>query len=73
MENEFAWKVGIDTIKAANWNLDQKNPHAAEQVSHDPEQLLADYQQLQGEAQGMRDQLKALLGAALSSTGEAQA
>jgi type I restriction enzyme M protein len=70
-ENEFAWKVDIDTIKAANWNLDQKNPHAAEQVSHDPDQLLADYQRLQGEAQGMRDQLKALLGAALN--GEAQA
>jgi hypothetical protein len=33
--------------------------------------LLADYQRLQGEAQGMRDQLKALLGAALN--GEAQA
>jgi type I restriction enzyme M protein len=71
VENEFAWKVDIDTIKAANWNLDQKNPHAAEQVSLDPEKLLADYQRLQGEAQGMRDQLKALLGAALN--GEAQA
>jgi len=73
LENEFAWKVSIDAIKAANWNLDQKNPHAAEMVSHDPEQLLADYQRLQGEAQGMRDQLKALLSAALSSVGEAKA
>jgi type I restriction enzyme M protein len=72
VENAFAWKVDIDTIKAANWNLDQKNPHAVEQVSHDPEQLLADYQRLQGEAQGVRDQLKALLGAALSGD-EAQA
>jgi len=70
-ENEFAWKVDIDAIKAANWNLDQKNPHAVEQVSFDPEKLLADYQRLQREAQGMRDQLKALLGAALN--GEAQA
>jgi type I restriction enzyme M protein len=73
VENEFAWKVGIEAIKSANYNLDQKNPHAAEQVSHDPEQLLADYQRLQGEAQGMRDQLKALLGAALGSVGEAEA
>src|SRR5947207_4046451 len=28
IEGEFAWKVGIDTIKAAGFNLDQKNPHA---------------------------------------------
>lgn len=66
VENEHAWKVGIDAIRAANWNLDQKNPHAAEQESHDPDELLADYQRLQAEAQGLRDQLKALLGAALS-------
>lgn len=66
VENEHAWKVGIDAIRAANWNLDQKNPHAAEQESHDPDELLADYQRLQAEAQGLRDQLKALLGAALN-------
>ena len=70
VENEHAWKVDIDTLKAANWNLDQKNPHSAEQESHDPDELLADYQRLQAEAQALRDQLKALLGAALS---EAQA
>jgi type I restriction enzyme M protein len=73
VENEFAWKVSIGAIKAANWNLDQKNPHAAERVSHDPAQLLADYQRLQDEAQGMRDQLKALLGEALSGVGEGRA
>ena len=42
VENERAWKVSIDQIKAANYNLDQKNPHAAEAISHDPAQLLAD-------------------------------
>lgn len=72
VENEFAWKVGIDAIKASNWNLDQKNPHAADEVTHDPEQLLADYQRLRSEAQDMRNQLKALLGAALRGE-EAQA
>lgn len=40
VESERAWKVSIDQIKAANYNLDQKNPHAAEEVSHDPEHLL---------------------------------
>jgi type I restriction enzyme M protein len=54
VENERAWKVSIEQIKAANYNLDQKNPHAAEVVSHDPEQLLADYARLQTEAQSLR-------------------
>ncbi|MBD3798115.1 MAG: SAM-dependent DNA methyltransferase, partial [Campylobacterales bacterium] len=29
-ENELAYKVSIDTIKANNFNLDVKNPHKAE-------------------------------------------
>ena len=65
VEGEFAWKVGIDAIKAAGFNLDQKNPHAGPEVSHNPDELLAEYRRLQAEAQGIRDQLKALLGAAL--------
>ncbi len=69
MENERAWKVSIEQIKAANYNLDQKNPHAADVVSHDPEQLLADYARLQAEAQALRDQLKEILAKSLSSPG----
>ncbi|NMM06954.1 class I SAM-dependent DNA methyltransferase [Polaromonas sp.] len=61
IENEFAWKVGIDAIKAAGFNLDQKNPHAAELTNHDPVQMLGDYQRLQAEIQDMRDQLKGIL------------
>ena len=66
VEGEFAWKVGIEAIKAAGFNLDQKNPHAGPEVSHDPDALLAEYRRLQAEAQGIRDQLKALLDAALA-------
>lgn len=66
VENERAWKVGIDTIKAANYNLDQKNPHVGEQFSHDPEVLLADYARLQAEAQALRDQLKGILAQSLA-------
>ncbi|MDP3923739.1 MAG: SAM-dependent DNA methyltransferase, partial [Hydrogenophaga sp.] len=51
---------------AANYNLDQKNPHAADVVSHDPDTLLADYARLQSEAQTLRDQLKAILAESLS-------
>jgi len=31
VENEQAWKVNIDTIKANNFNLDVKNPHKCEE------------------------------------------
>ena len=66
--NERAWKVSIDQIKAAGYNLDQKNPHAVDTVSHDPEQLLADYARLQNEAQALRDQLKGILAQSLSGS-----
>jgi type I restriction enzyme M protein len=65
VENERAWRVGIDAIRAAGFNLDQKNPHAAEAVSHDPDELLRDYARLQAEAQALRDQLKAILAESL--------
>ena len=65
VENEFAWKVSADDIKARNYNLDIKNPHSPDQVSHDPDELLADYAQLQQRIAATRDQLKAVLAAAL--------
>lgn len=61
VENERAWKVGIEQIRAGNFNLDQKNPHEADAVSHDPEELLREYARVQAEAQGLRDRLKAML------------
>ncbi|OAJ60564.1 DNA methyltransferase [Paraburkholderia ginsengiterrae] len=64
-ENEFAWKVNIETIKASGFNLDQKNPHRADEIGHDPDELLAQYQQLTGQAQTLRDQLKGILADAL--------
>jgi len=67
VENERAWKVDIAAIKAANYNLDQKNPHAPDAVNHDPDQLLADYARLQHEAQALRDQLKAILSESLGA------
>ncbi|KIA81974.1 class I SAM-dependent DNA methyltransferase [Chromobacterium violaceum] len=66
VENEFAWKVSIDDIRAKGFNLDQKNPHVGDTVSHDPDELLAQYQALQADAQALRDQLKAILAAALA-------
>ena len=67
VENERAWKVSIEQIKAANYNLDQKNPHAADVISHDPDLLLADYARQQLDAQSLRDQLKEILAKSLAS------
>ena len=72
VEGEFAWKVSIEAIKASGFNLDQKNPHAAVEVSHDPDELMAEYRRMQLDAQRIRDQLKAILGGVLSSVGEAR-
>jgi type I restriction enzyme M protein len=36
-------------------------------VSHDPEQLLADYARLQGEAQVLRDELRDILAKSLGA------
>jgi type I restriction enzyme M protein len=65
VENEFAWKVSIEAIKASGYNLDQKNPHCGDEISHDPDELLAQYRQLTAEAQALRDQLKGILADAL--------
>jgi type I restriction enzyme M protein len=66
VETEQAWKVPIDDIKARNYNLDIKNPHQGEQVSHDPDELLAKYAQQQAEIQEIRNQLRDILADALS-------
>jgi len=66
-ETENAWRVPVEEIQADNYNLDRKNPHAEEEADHDPEELLAKYERQQAEIQELRDQLKAILGEALSS------
>nr|MDT0253018.1 N-6 DNA methylase [Endozoicomonas sp.] len=65
VENEQAWKVSIDEIIARNFNLDIKNPHVGEVINHDPDELLASYNQQQQELTGLLDQLKATLEDAL--------
>jgi len=65
-ENEQAWKVSLADIQGRNYNLDCKNPHVGEQISHDPEALLAQYHTMQQDIAGLRDQLKSILGEALA-------
>lgn len=69
-ENEFAWRVSIDDIKAGNFNLDLKNPHNSDGGPGDVETLLPEYQSLLQQIAHTRGQLKAQLGAALLGQGE---
>ncbi|MBF6650429.1 class I SAM-dependent DNA methyltransferase [Methylobacter sp. BlB1] len=63
---EQAWQVNIDDIKARNYNLDIKNPHIGEQISHDPDELLLQYANEMKEIAELRDQLRDLLNAAIA-------
>jgi type I restriction enzyme M protein len=72
VETEQAWKVSIEDIIARNYNLDIKNPHVGEVIKHDPQELLADYAKQQADIQGLRDQLKGILAAALASETDAE-
>lgn len=67
VETEQAWKVSLEEIQTRNYNLDIKNPHVGEQVSHDPDELLAQFQQQQQDIQQLRDQLKTILAEALTT------
>jgi type I restriction enzyme M protein len=70
VENEQAWQVSIADIIGRNFNLDIKNPHVGEVISHDPQVLLTDYAKQQNNIQVLRDQLKGILSAALVSDGK---
>lgn len=64
-ETEQAWKISPADIAARGYNLDLKNPHQAESISHDPDELLAAYAAQQAGIQSIRDQLKGILADAL--------
>jgi type I restriction enzyme M protein len=67
---EQAWQVSIEEIQQRNYNLDIKNPHIGEVINHNPEQLLAEYNQQQNDIQALRTQLKDILSAALADNGQ---
>ena len=69
-ETEHAWKVSIAEIQERHYNLDIKNPFQAEEEIHDPDELLARYEQQQAEIQALRDELKTILGEALAPKDE---
>lgn len=68
-ETEQAWKVPVADIVARNYNLDIKNPHVGEQIRHDPDELLQQYQEQQKHITDLRKQLKDILKQALGGGG----
>jgi type I restriction enzyme M protein len=70
VENEYAWKVPVEEIVKRNYNLDISNPHVGEQISHDPDVLLANYKAEQQKIGELRNQLKAILTEALTNKGK---
>ncbi len=64
-ENEVAWKVTIDDIKARGYNLDIKNPHTVEEDHGDPAELLAKLNESEAATAKLRDKLKSILEQAL--------
>ncbi len=64
-ENDHAWKVSIEDIKARGYNLDIKNPRAVDDGPGDADELLQQYRQAALEAAKIRDQLRDELKAAL--------
>ena len=68
VENEFAWKVGIDEIRERDFNLDIANPNSVEGGHGDPDELLALYEKERAAATEVREQLKRALAEALERT-----
>jgi type I restriction enzyme M protein len=64
-ENEYAWKVPVETIVANGYNLDIKNPNAPGNVHEDPVVLLKQYQEAVIKAENDRQALKNSLVSAL--------
>lgn len=73
VENEQAWRVSIDTIKAGNFNLDLKNPHNPDSGPGDVDHLLPEYEKLLQQIAETRAALKTELHKALTATTGADA
>lgn len=68
LSTEQAWQVSVGDIKGRNYNLDIKNPHIGEQISHDPDELLTQYANELKEIADLRNQLRDMLNEAITKT-----
>ncbi len=67
-ENEQAWKVSFEEIKAGGFNLDIDNPHNADEGPGDPVELLATFQANKAKMQDTQNSLKSMLAAAIGAS-----
>jgi type I restriction enzyme M protein len=65
---EHAWKVSAKDLGARNYNLDCKNPHEVAVELGDPDELMAEYQDITRQLQAAQQALKTELLAALKAT-----
>jgi len=65
VENEYAWRVPIEEIKARNYNLDIKNPSTVDAAHGDPVLMLEKFRKHQAEIANLRASLKSELESAL--------
>ena len=63
--HEYAWKVSAEEIAARNYNLDCKNPHEVAVNHRDPQELMAEYLELDRQMRLAQDALKQELMGAL--------
>jgi len=68
VENEQAWRVSIETIRAGGFNLDLKNPHSKDEGPGDLDHLLPEYEALLEKIAETRGRLKEELHHALART-----
>lgn len=62
-ENDRAWRVTPEQIAANNYNLDLKNPHAAEDIAHlPPERLVEDILAKEARIAALLKDIRAMLG-----------
>ena len=68
-ESDQAWKVSFKDIQERGYNLDIKNPRAADVGPGDAETLLREYREAASEAAKIRDTLRDELAKALRGNG----
>jgi type I restriction enzyme M protein len=61
VENESAWLVSFDEIKANGFNLDIKNPNSVGEEDGDPEELMEKYNEISNELENSIESLISLL------------
>ncbi len=64
-ESEFAWRVPVEDIISNGYNLDIKNPNSIDDGPGDPDTLLKQFQEIQGQVDETRNALKQELVSAL--------